>query len=61
MLDRKLDNILKDLQPMADRGKLTRFLNSTEDMEALSGMVEDIRDAVMEYQVRQRIACSLLA
>jgi hypothetical protein len=47
----KLDDILKDLIPLAQRGKVTRFLNNAEDVEKLSGMVEDIRDAMMEYQV----------
>jgi hypothetical protein len=58
MLDRKLNNILKDLVPLAQRGKVTRFLTSAEDAEKLGGMVDDIRDAMMEYQVRPTWACS---
>jgi hypothetical protein len=53
-----LDDILKDLIPLAQRGKVTRFLNNAEDAEKLSGMVEDIRDAMMEYQVRPQNTCS---
>ena len=48
---RKLDRVLRDLIPLAERGKITRFLNSTEDVDKLSGLVEDIRDAIMDYQV----------
>lgn len=57
MIDSKLDNILQDLIPMAQQGKVTRFLSGTKDADELSGMVEDIRDALMEYQVRQQSAC----
>ena len=48
---RKLDKVLQDLIPLAERGMVTRFLNSTEDSDKLSGLVEDIRDAMMDYQV----------
>jgi hypothetical protein len=44
----------QDLTPLAQRGKVTRFLNSTEDVDRLSSMVEDIRDAIMYYQVSPR-------
>ena len=50
-LGRKLDMVLQDLRPLAERGKVTRFLNSTEDVDRLSGLVGDIRDATMDYQV----------
>ena len=39
---------------MEERGKVTRFLNSTEDVNKLAGVAEDIRDAMMDYQVRLR-------
>ena len=50
-LDRKLDGVLQDLIPLAEQGKITRFLNSTKDVDKLGGLVEDIRDAMMDYQV----------
>ena len=40
---------------------ITRFLNSTEDTGKLGGLVEDIRDAIMDYQVRPLSARSRLA
>ena len=43
---------------MEQRGKVTRFLNGTEDADKISGLVEDIRDAVMDYQVRPQSVCS---
>ena len=36
---------------MAQQGKISRFLSGTEDADKLSGMAEDIRDTIMEYQV----------
>ena len=48
---RKLDKVLQVLIPLAEQGKITRFLNSTEDVDRLGGLVEDIRDAMMDYQV----------
>ena len=37
---------------MEQRGKITRFLNGTEDADKIGGLVEDIRNAMMDYQVR---------
>ena len=48
---RKLEDILRELTPLEQRGKVTRFLNGTKDTDKLSGVVEDIRDAMMDYQV----------
>jgi len=39
------------LIPLGKRGKVTRFLDSAEDVDKLDGMAEDIRDTMMEYQV----------
>ena len=55
---RKLDKVLQELTPLAERGKITRFLNSTEDVDKLSGLVEDIRDAMMDYQVGPQGSCT---
>ena len=53
-LARKLEDILKDLISLEQRGKVTQFLNGTQDADKLSGLVQDIRDVLMEYQVRNR-------
>ena len=37
---------------LAERGKVMGFLNNIKDGEALAGLAEDIRDAMMDYQVR---------
>jgi hypothetical protein len=51
LIARKLDRVLKDLVPLEKRGKVTRILNSTEDADKLVGLADDIRDAMMDYQV----------
>ena len=43
---------------MEQRGKVARFLNRTGDADKLSGLVDDIRDAMMDYQVRPHSLCS---
>jgi hypothetical protein len=37
-----------------ERGKFTGFLNNVKDAGTLSGLADDIRDAMMDYQVRAR-------
>ena len=37
---------------MEQRSKVERFLNGTEDADKLGGLVDDIRDAMIDYQVR---------
>jgi len=58
---RKLDGILQELIPLEQRGKVTRFLNSTEDVNKLGGLVEEIRDIMMDYQVCTHFCSSNLA
>jgi hypothetical protein len=49
--ERKLDNVLKELIPLSQQGKIAEFLNNAQNADKLSDMVEDIRDAMTEYQV----------
>jgi len=49
---RKLEIVLRELIPLAKHGKVTRFLNSADDVDRLDGLAGDIRDAMMDYQVR---------
>ena len=44
--------VLRDLEPLAERSKITGFLNDVEDAEILTGLTDDVRDAIMDYQVR---------
>jgi hypothetical protein len=49
---RKLNNVLRELESLAEQGKVEGFFNNVENADKLGGIVEDIREAVMDYQVR---------
>ena len=48
---RKLEGICLDLTPLAEQGKVEGFLNNVGNADKLGGLLEDLRDAMMEYQV----------
>ena len=48
---RKLEGICSDLTPLAEQGKVEGFLNNVGNADKLGGLLEDLRDAMMEYQV----------
>ena len=48
---RKLEGVLHELKPLVDRGMVAGFFLNVEDSEKLGGLAEDIRNAIMEYQV----------
>ena len=48
---RKLQGVHQDLNLLAEQGKVEGFFNNLENADKLSGLVEDTRDAMMEYQV----------
>jgi len=49
--DRKFQDVLRDLAPPKEQGKVEGFFNSAENAGKLGSLVEDIRNAMMEYQV----------
>ena len=49
---RKLESIHRDLALLGEQGKIGGFFNNVENTDKLSGLVEDVRDTVMDYQVR---------
>ena len=48
---RKLEDIRQDLALLGEQGKTKGFFNNVENADKLSGLVEDVRDAMMDYQV----------
>ena len=58
VVDRNLDNVLKELIPLSQQGEIAQFLNNAQNADKLSGLVEDIRDAMAGYQVCSQIAFS---
>lgn len=56
---RKLNDVLLELKPLAEQEIVAGFFNNVENADTLGGLVENIRDAVMEYQVRNHYILSL--
>ena len=48
---RKLEGIHQDLALLGEQGKTKGFFNNVENSDKLGDLVDDIRDAVMDYQV----------
>ena len=46
-----MQEVLQDLGPLEKQGKVEGFFKNTENAAQLGGLVEGIRDAMMEYQV----------
>ena len=51
MVARKLEDIHQDLAVLREQGKAEGFFNNVEHADKLSGLVEDVHDAIMDYQV----------
>ena len=51
-IDRELEDVRGDLILLAEQGKITGFLTNAENAQRINSLVEDIRDAMMDYQVR---------
>ena len=50
-ITRSLEDIHRGLAQLGGQGKIEGFFNNVGNADKLSGTVEDIRDAMMEYQV----------
>jgi len=46
-----LEGVHQDLVLLSEQGKVEGFFNNIKNADELSGLVEDIRDAMMDYQV----------
>ena len=50
-IGRKLEDIRQDLALLGEQGKTKGFFNNVENADKLGGLIEDVRDVVMDYQV----------
>ena len=48
---RKLGDVHQDLASLAEQENITGFLTSAENVQRINGLVEDIREALLDYQV----------
>ena len=46
-----MEDVHQDLIPLAEQGTAQGFFNNVKNADKLGGLVEDIRDAMMDYQV----------
>ena len=51
-LPRTLQGVRRALALLGEQGKVKSFFNNVVNADKLSGLVEDIRDAMIDYQVR---------
>ena len=52
MITRKLEGVRQALDLVAAQKNITQFLSNVENAQKLNDLVDDIREAVMDYQVR---------
>ena len=48
---RKLEDIHRDLILLSEQGNVQGFFNNVKNADKLGGLIEDIHDAMMDYQV----------
>jgi len=48
---RKFRDVHQDLTLLAEQGKIEGFFNNVGNADKLGGLVEDVREAMMDYQV----------
>ena len=46
-----MEDVCRKLAPLKEQENVEGFLNNVQNVDKLGGLVEDIRDAMMEYQV----------
>lgn len=49
---RKLEIVLQGLEPLVEQGKIVGFFTNVSNADKLGDLAGDIRDAMMDYQVR---------
>ena len=49
---RRLEDVRQALDPMTTQKDIAQFLSDTENAQKLNDLVDDVREAVMDYQVR---------
>ena len=51
-MSRKLETVHQDLTRLAEQGNVEGFLKNVGNANKLGDLLEDVRDAMIEYQVR---------
>jgi len=48
---RKLEGVIAKLEPLTEQQTLIAFLRNIDNAKALNGFVQDLADAITDYQV----------
>ena len=48
---RKLQGVVMKLEPLSKQHGLVRFLHNVDNTKTLAGFVQELADAIMDYQV----------
>ena len=48
---RKLEGVVAKLEPLSDQHRLIKFLRNIDNAKMLTGFVQELADAVTDYQV----------
>ena len=51
MIGRKLEDVHQELVLLGEQGEAKGFFTNVENAEKLAGLVEDVRDVLIDYQV----------
>ena len=57
---RKLEDVCKALDPMVTQKDIAKFLSNAENAQKLNDLVDDIHEAMIEYQVRSPKTLALI-
>ena len=49
---RKLEAVLMKLEPLSDQHAIAGFLRNIDDAKRLTGFIQELANAIMDYQVR---------
>jgi len=49
---RKLEGVIMKLEPISEQNALLGFLRNVDNAKALTGFVQELADAITDYQVR---------
>ena len=50
-ITRQLEDVVRDLAQLERQGLIKGFLASTRNAKSINGLAEDVRGALMDYQV----------
>lgn len=57
---RKLEGVITKLEPLADQHAIFQFLCNVDNAKTLTGFIQDIANAITDYQVRANCTTVIL-